>query len=105
MTVEELKKLLRVHKNSEVAEILNVVTSAVSNWEARGQVSSKIADKALKYAHNHVKPNDEDNKTHNNGFNHESPEMIIVREMFNGWSKAKRKKLLAIALEIDSQED
>ena len=105
MTVDELKKLMQVHKNSELAEILDVGTSAVSNWEARGRVSSQIVHKALQYANDHIKLTGDDNQTHKNSFDNESPEMIIVREMFNEWSKAKRKKLLAVALEIDSMED
>ena len=105
MNVQELKELLQVNSNAEVAAKLDVGASAVSNWVAKGEVPSKMQIKAQRLVHSLAGLNGHGNTIHIGGELNLPPELTIIRDCFNRWTEKKRKKLLRSALEIDELED
>ena len=104
MTVQELKDLLGVQNNNEVAAKLEVGASAVSNWVAKGEVPPKMQLRAQRLVNSIAGLEGDGNHIHI-GASVLSPELTIIQECFNRWGDKRRKKLLQRALEIDDMEE
>lgn len=102
MQVDELKTLLKVESDADLARLLQRGPSAVSNWRANKEVPSRIILKAQSIQdglqgfsgnHNHI-----------NIGGHLPPELHIIHQLVSGWDEKRRKKLLKLALEMDDTE-
>jgi hypothetical protein len=101
MNVTELKDLLKIESDQELASVLQRGVSSVSNWRKSGEVPIAIEVKAKKLIES-VAGFSGDYNTINIGA-HMPPELHIIRNMMSQWDEKRRKKLLRFALELDDE--
>lgn len=101
MTVDELKELLGVDKDAELATMLHRGPTSVSNWRRNGEVPQNVVSRAQTMAGAIQGFQGNNNNIQMNG--HSTAECQIIQQMINRWDEKKRKKLLRIALELDDE--
>ena len=97
MTVEELKELLELSTDGELAAAFHRGVSSVSNWRTQGHVPQTIELKAHKLKESIGAFQGSNNHIAIGGATHTSPEAQMVHDMTMKWSEQKRKKLLRVA--------
>lgn len=105
MTIDELKTLLDVKSDVELAKKLDRGVSAISNWRKAGMVPSKIETRARKIVDSPMWQIGDHSQVTLGGTSKASmyPECAVISGLVCGWDDKKRKKLLRYALELDDE--
>lgn len=101
-TIDELKEMLNVESDQEVADKLEVVVNAVYNWRREGRVSALAYKKAKKFVDGGGIMGS--NNVMHVGQHDLMPEVAMLQTMLSHWDNKRKKKLLRLALELDSEE-
>lgn len=101
MTVDELKAILEVATDKELANMLNRGVSSISNWRTQGSVPRMIENRAQNLK-NSVGALHGDHNTVHVGVSM-SPETQLINNLLVSWPDNKRKRLLRMALDLDAE--